>query len=328
MIMKSAAVSLIVFASLVTGSASASQLQTDRDVPGWPGRPYELYLPSNYGDLAVVPLIVSIHGGGGNSRAQRRLSCPGGELQDPGCMSSIADREGFAVAFPNGTGARIFHNLRTWNAGGGRDGYQCVSGKACIDGIDDVAYFKALLDDIGSTFQIDVSAVYVTGMSNGAAMAHRLACELPERIAGIAPVAGANQYATVAPCTASMAVMQIHGDADRCWTYVGGEISCLDGNPGAKTSVTETMSDWARRSECEGAPVVEQIPDTHADGTSTTVHRYQGCKKPVTLFLIQNGGHTWPGGHQYFRERRIGKMSRDFSASEAIVKFFKTLRAQ
>jgi polyhydroxybutyrate depolymerase len=323
--MKHVATSLVVFACLVSAGADASPLHTEREVPGWPGRPYDLFLPSAYGEAVAVPLIVALHGGGGNKRAQRKLSCPDGDLQDPGCMNSIADRAAFAVAYPSGTGARIFRNLRTWNAGGGQNGYQCVSGRACRDGVDDVAYFEAMLADIGSTFQIDTSAVYVTGMSNGAAMAHRLACELSGRVAGIAAVGGANQYATIAPCTASKAVMQIHGDADTCWTYLGGEISCLDGNAGIKVSVVDTVRDWASRNECSGAPVVEEIPDTSDDDTSTTAHRYQSCTKPLILLLTINGGHTWPGGNQYFPERRIGKTSRDFSASEEIVKFFESL---
>jgi len=238
-------------------------------------------------------------------------------------MNAIADAQGFAVAYPNGTGARIFRNLRTWNAGGGTNGFQCVSGRACAEGIDDVAYIEAMLEDIGSSFQIDVSAVYLTGMSNGAAMAHRLACELPGRIAGIAAVGGANQYAAVSPCTASAAVLQIHGDADPCWSYFGGSSACLDRNPGVKVSVPDTLKDWASRNGCQGAPIVDTIPDTKNDGTSSTVHRYSGCRNPVTLILIKNGGHTWPGGYQYFRERRIGKMSLDFGASKEIVTFFK-----
>jgi polyhydroxybutyrate depolymerase len=270
-------------------------------------------------------LIVAIHGGGGNSRAQRKLSCPGGDLDSPGCLHAIAHAQGFAVAYPNGTGLRVFRKLRTWNAGGGKDGFQCVSGRACQDGVDDLSYFNAMLDDIASAFQIDTSAVYLTGMSNGAAMAHGLACELPGRVAGIAAVGGANQYAAVAACSAAIAVLQIHGDADPCWGYLGGEIACLDRNPGIKASVPRTMQDWARRNECQGAPLMERIPDASADGTSTSVYHYQHCRKPLVLFLVENGGHTWPGGYQYFREGRIGKMSHDFSASEEIVRFFKML---
>jgi polyhydroxybutyrate depolymerase len=315
-----------VFALSLCGSARASQLETQREVPGWPGRAYDLVLPSSYGELPEVALIVAIHGGGGNKRAQRKLSCPDGDLRDPGCMHLIADRAGFAVAYPNGTGARIFRNLRTWNAGGGRDGFQCVSGRACADGVDDVAYFEAMLDDIGSMFQIDTSAVYVTGMSNGAAMAHRLACELAGRVTGIAAVGGANQHATIVPCRASTAVMQIHGDSDPCWPYVGGELSCLDANDGAKASVSDTVEDWAQRNECKGPPEAAKLPDSSADMTFTTVYRYQRCRKPVVLFLIRNGGHTWPGGYQYFREVFVGKMSLDFSASEQIVNFFKSQR--
>ena len=144
----------------------------------------------------------------------------------------------------------------------------------------------------------------------------------------IAAVGGANQHAAVAACAASTAVMQIHGDADPCWHYLGGAISCLDANPGAKASVSDTMKGWAGRNGCRGTPLVEKIPDTIRDGTSTTEHRYQGCSNPVVLLLIENGGHTWPRGYQYFRERRIGKMSLDFSASEVIVRFFEVQRVR
>lgn len=319
-------VALFVCAWLPAATAGASPLEIERDVPGWPGRPYDLLLPSNYGELPRVPLIVAIHGGGGNKTAQRRLGCPRGDVHDAGCLHAIAGAAGFAVAYPSGTGRSLLRNVRTWNAGGGINGFQCVSGKACRDGVDDVAYFNALLDDIGANFQVDTDAVYLTGMSNGAAMAHRLACALPGRIAGIAPVGGANQYAAVAPCTAATAVLQIHGDADPCWSYQGGKIACLDKNSGIKASVADTVAGWANRNACQGAPVVENLPDTSADGTTATAHRYQACVEPLTLILIENGGHTWPGGYQYFRERRIGKMSFDFNASDAIVTFFKDHR--
>lgn len=323
--MRLPAILLLILASLSTAGMAASELATQRAVPGWPGRPYELFLPQSYGESALVPLIVAIHGGGGNSRAQRKLSCPGGDLDSPGCLNALAHAQDFAVAYPNGTGSRVFRKLRTWNAGGGKGGFQCVSGRACQNGVDDLSYFKAMLDDIASAFQIDTSAVYFTGMSNGAAMAHRLACELPGRVAGIAAVGGANQYAAVAVCTSATAVLQIHGDADPCWSYLGGEITCLDRNSGIKASVPRTMQDWARRNACQGAPLIEKIPDASDDGTSTSVHRYQHCREPLVLFLVENGGHTWPGGYQYFREGRIGRMSHDFSASDAIVRFFKML---
>jgi polyhydroxybutyrate depolymerase len=318
---------LFVCAWLLPATAGASPLETERDVPGWPGRPYDLLLPSNYGELPRVPLIVAIHGGGGNKTAQRRLGCPRGDVHDAGCLHAIADAAGFAVAYPSGTGHWLLRNVRTWNAGGGMNGFQCVSGRACRDGVDDVAYFNAMLDDIGANFQVDADAVYLTGMSNGAAMAHRLACALPGRIAGIAPVGGANQYAALAPCTAATAVLQIHGDADPCWSYLGGETACADKNSGIKVSVADTVAGWARRNACKGTPVVDNLPDTSADGTTATAHRYQACVEPLSLILIENGGHTWPGGYQYFRERRIGKMCLDFNASDAIVTFFKDHRA-
>jgi polyhydroxybutyrate depolymerase len=56
--------------------------------------------------------------------------------------------------------------------------------------VDDVAFLDALLDDLAGAYRVDPRRVFATGMSNGAMMAYRLASELSERIAAVAPVAG------------------------------------------------------------------------------------------------------------------------------------------
>jgi poly(3-hydroxybutyrate) depolymerase len=48
-----------------------------------------------------------------------------------------------------------------------------------------------VLDELGATYPIDSDRVFAVGASNGAIMAYRLACELPDRITGVAAVGGA-----------------------------------------------------------------------------------------------------------------------------------------
>src|SRR5262245_1348699 len=108
------------------------------------------------------------------------MTCPGGDESREQCLLHLADREGFAVIIPDGTSGALLDS-RTWNAGGGQNGWKCVSGKACKEGVDDLAYFRALLDDVERAVGIDTRRVYSIGLSNGAAMSHRLACELSDR---------------------------------------------------------------------------------------------------------------------------------------------------
>src|SRR5207245_11747467 len=93
------------------------------------------------------------------------------------------------------------------------------------------SYFRALLDDLSQTVNVDASKVYATGMSNGSAMVHRLACELADRIAAIAPVAGGNQLSAVSSCNPPrpVPVIEFHGTADPAWPY-GTDTTDIDPN--------------------------------------------------------------------------------------------------
>ncbi|MBV8386999.1 MAG: hypothetical protein JO155_09435 [Acidimicrobiia bacterium] len=66
------------------------------------------------------------------------------------------------------------------------------------------------------------------------------------------------------------------------------------------------------------------MPDTANDGTTTTVHTARRCTNgsAALLYVVNGGGHTWPGGEQYFPVALVGKTSRDFDASETITRFF------
>jgi poly(3-hydroxybutyrate) depolymerase len=96
-------------------------------------------------------------------------------------MDALAERAGFIVVYPNGTG-RLDEKLLTWNAG-------LCCGYAMTEKVDDVGFVRALLDALATRAPVDTARVYATGLSNGAMLSYRLAAQLSDRIAAVAPVA-------------------------------------------------------------------------------------------------------------------------------------------
>jgi polyhydroxybutyrate depolymerase len=292
---------------------------------GFDRRPYDVHLPGGYDPARPVPVVLAIHGGGGKASGAARTSCPGGDLDSPDCLHAMAGREGVAIVYPNGTSARLFRRVRTWNAGGGVGNWQCVSGRACKDGVDDIAYFKALLDDLARWVAVDPARVYATGLSNGGAMSHRLGCKMADRIAAIAPLGGANQFAATAVCAPSrpVPVLQIHGTADPCWRYEGGTAACAQRDDKVKIAVDESMRIWAAIDGCGPAGKPESF--AREDGVETVRIRWTGCRDGTEIVLLRmdGGGHVWPGGWAYFREGIIGPAVNGWSANRTILDFFR-----
>ncbi|HEY4219827.1 MAG TPA: hypothetical protein VGO62_00760, partial [Myxococcota bacterium] len=242
--------------------------------------------------------------------------------------NQVADREGFAVVFPNGVPGDPFEDARSWNAGGGSDGFQCISGDACKNGSDDVKYLDAVHEELERALVLDDSRIFATGISDGGAMAERLACERSTRIAAIAPVAAGNQVAEVQGCSTALPVpvLEIHGSTDPCWNFAQGKGTCLQDDGGVKVGVNETIAGWVERNGCVGDVSNETIKDVDkSDGTTSSKEIHGGCVNDadVVLLKVQGGGHTWPGGFQYDGQGTIGAVARDFSASSEVWSFFK-----
>ncbi len=302
-------------------------------VKGYEDRDFLIRLPPAFDGTKNLPLILAMHGAAGSKEGFNSLTCSSGNTDSSACLSQVTDREGFLLVYPDGTRiSSVTAASRTWNSGGGgpRD-LRCEH--ACKDGVDDVAYFRALLDELAAIVPFDSRRVYLTGFSNGAAMSHRLACEVPERIAAIAPVGGANLFAGASPCNPTRAtpILHIHGDADPCWPYAGGLGQCAADqmNSGVYVSVDETIvgtasqSGWVGRIGCNTTAKITMIGANPRDS-------YDGCRDGVSVSRIRvvGKGHTWPGGNQYLSVDRIGTVSTDFSASQLIVDFFKTIPAR
>jgi len=164
-------------------------------------RSYLVHVPPPAASGAL-PVVLSLHGGGGNARQHRRSTG----------MDAAADRDGYIAVYPNGSG-RLGDLFLTWNAG-------ICCGYAQAQDVDDVGFISALLDDLGRRAAIDPRRIYAAGHSNGGMMAHRLGDELSGRIAAIASVAGAR--VPTSRGGRAVPVLQIHSEDDPRALYHGG----------------------------------------------------------------------------------------------------------
>jgi polyhydroxybutyrate depolymerase len=283
------------------------------EVPGWTDRGYDLHLPIAWDGVTPVPAILLLHGAEGSRKTANRATCPGGDEGSPQCLVAMATAAGFAVIVPDGTGQRPVRQLRSWNAGGGGNGLACLSKVPCARKIDDLAYFDDLLAEVQAAVPLDPARIYAIGLSNGGAMSHRLACTRPAQFAAIVSVAGEDQHGEGGgACAAQVPVLDIHGIDDPIWPYAGG-LSAKFPDNGVYASVDATMAGWRQRNGCAATFTDTAIPDLDpGDGTTAVRRTWDGCAQATEHIAITGGGHTWPGGYQYFGQATVGRVSRDF----------------
>lgn len=254
-------------------------------------RTWRTHVPGSLSRSRPVPLVVMLHGGFGS--ADQAESAYG--------WDAAADDAGFVVAYPDG-----LH--RAWNAG-------TCCGAPSKEGTDDVAFIEQVVRAEEAARPIDPTRVFATGMSNGAMMAERLACETTV-FRAVAPVAGAQMV----PCDrpAPISVLHIHGAAD---TRVP-----MDGSPGngrgnvpAHPPIADTIAAWERVDGCEA-------PTTTVDGPVTTVSASCPADRAVELITVAGAGHQWPGSarRRPIAERALGidPPSQALDATRVIWDFF------
>ncbi|MEZ4365234.1 MAG: PHB depolymerase family esterase [Kofleriaceae bacterium] len=291
-------------------------------VPGWTDRGTYLHLPDDWDGVTPAPAIVLLHGAGGSRQGADLVTCPDGDDASPACLAALATAAGYLVIVPDGTGQRPVRRLRSWNAGGGDAGLACLSPIPCRLDVDDLAYLDDVLAEVELAAPIDPARLYAAGLSNGAAMSHRLACEWPGRLAAIATVGGQNQHADAGgACAGDTPVLDVHGVDDPIWPYAGG-VSEVVPDQGVYTSAATTMEGWRQRNGCAETFVEVELPDVDPDdGTRVVQRTWDGCDATTVHLAVDGGGHTWPGGHQYFGVDTIGRVTRDLG-SEALLAFF------
>jgi polyhydroxybutyrate depolymerase len=186
--------------------------------------------------------------------------------------------------------------------------------------VDDVGFVRSLLDDLARVVTVDAKRVFATGISNGGMICYRLASELSDRIAAIAPVSGPMGTETCSP-KRPVSVMHFHGTDDQFAPFKGGKGS--RSSVGINFySVDHSIRAWVKADGCPEKPAVVQLPKKADDGTSVERATYGPGKNgsEVVLITIEGGGHTWPG-----REPRLnflGKSTKNISANDLMWDFF------
>jgi polyhydroxybutyrate depolymerase len=275
-------------------------------------RTFNIHIPSFYDKSIQLPLVIALHGRGANGVSMIILTHKG--------FNNLADKDGFVMVYPDGIELN-------WNDGRMDEE---ANDRAHRENIDDVGFISALIDSMIKDYNINPKRVYVTGISNGAIMSYRLACELSQKITAIAPVDGNIPYMLFPECSPSrpVSVLAINNTDDPLVPFGGGEIygQFHRIKLGKVLSVNESIGFWVNRNMCSITPVVAEVPDRDPwDGTRVTIRQYlnglEGTE--VILYAVDGGGHTWPGGFQYLPAGIIGKTCRDIDANEVIWDFFK-----
>jgi polyhydroxybutyrate depolymerase len=233
----------------------ASGVSTQQLVSGQRPRTYRLFVPPGYDGHQRLPVVLDLHGSGGNAAGQARNSG----------LETLSSTERFIVA--------------TLEAEGGRWNVPVQSGRP-----DDVAYVSDVISDVAKRVCTDESRVYATGFSGGGRMTSLLACQLGSRLAAVAPVSGLR---FPGPCTGrQIPVLTFHGLADSQNPY-GGHAE----GRGAEwlESVPDALASWAKHDACKGDAILDDPP-----GPLSTI-RYDGCANgtEVRMIRIDGLGHTW-----------------------------------
>jgi polyhydroxybutyrate depolymerase len=256
-------------------------------------RSYRADLPA---DPAGAPVILALHGGGGNPAQFARSSR----------LSGPAVAAGYAVIYPAGSGRTRF---LTWNGG-----YCC--GMAAREGVDDLAFLDAVIADAVARFGVNGTRVYVTGMSNGSILAEAYGATRPGKVRAVAGVAGTLDLGAHPP-KGAVPILHIHGTADSRVPFQGGPSG--DGLTGTSfTPVEKVIAAFAAR--FSGLLREDRVIDPVQDGTKVLETTWQQGNRPVIRLLkIEGGGHVWPGGR---RAKRQPGATGDIDATAEILRFF------
>jgi len=259
-------------------------------------RSYLVHIPERYDPEKPTPVVLALHGATMNGPTMAGF-----------CGMSIkSDEAGFIVVYPNGTGKKP---LLVWNAGGDWEGMGSQA--------DDVAFIGKLLDELGTVVNVDAKRVYACGMSNGGMMCYRLAAEMSDRIAAIAPVAGTVAVEASQP-KRPVPVIHFHGTADIMvpfQTPAGKTRAILRGMP-----VEDSIQTWVKLNGCDETMKMSDVLSMPDDELKVTRTKYGPGKDgaEVVLVIVEGGGHTWPGRKPRFR----GKSALNISANDLIWEFF------
>ena len=237
-------------------------------------RPVRAFRPAK--QQSPAPLILVLHGYGGDGPSQ--LGWFG--------VSAIDDAH---VLAPDGTLDAT--GRRFWNAT-----------DTCCDfearRVDDVKYLLSLIDDVAANHPVDRARVYAIGLSNGGAMALRLACDAADKIAAVVSVAAPMPEAATCAPSRPVAIRQLHGTADQLVKFNGGARVKVHPNAHGQLAPVPAIADLLARANGCGTLVEERTLDIDRSvpGAETTVSRATDCKPggETELWVMRGSAHGPP----------------------------------
>ena len=271
-----------------------------------PQRAYRFFAPISYDPAQPIPVVFVLHGTPGTGLDMAFITG----------MNAVAAREGFIAVYPDANDLR-------W------DYRTSLVPTPQTPGLDDVVFLETLVDDLAIDFNIDRQRIYVTGFSNGGFMTQRLACDSYETFAAFA-VVGATAYPDLPALCASapgLAIMFIHGTADRSVPWQGlTEINSLGQEVYLSWPVPQSVGFWVDHNACDTTADYVEVPKTDESApTRVIINTFDGCDNdnpPVVFYLIEGGGHNWPGHPGFIGQQVAGDINMDIDASEEIWTYF------
>ena len=266
-------------------------------------REYFLYSP------ALAPrrdayVMLFLHGGGGTPQQVMRELGPE--------LFAMADTSGVHVVIPQAID-------KLWDFGGGR-----ISRELDRD-VHDRGYFAAMFRDLEQKLPLARRGVFATGISRGGHASWFLACEFPDRVRAIAPVAMPLPAYLETRCAEGppVGVMIINGTEDPIVPYNGGTITIGRRQRDEVLSTPATVELWRARNGCAGEPSQQARVDAARDRTNIDISEWRDCAgDPVVLYKVNGGGHTWPSGRSLLPRFLVGRTTRDINGVDTVAEFF------
>ena len=223
-----------------------------------------VHLPQDYNSSEALPVVFNLHGYGGYAMDHLAYAD----------MRSLADREGFILIYPQGS---CLDGNPHWNS--------FLSGPDNKSDAEDIDFFSALIDEISSTYNVDLDRVYFCGYSNGGMMSYALACALSERVAAIGSISGTMlDWPEVCSPTHPMPVIIFHGTNDEVLPYEGNS---------DWSSVPYSLNYWTQFNELGATPSQAQ---TFSGGTRLVEYETYGPglnQVSLDLYRVIQGEHNW-----------------------------------
>lgn len=277
--------------------AAENRIEKEIQLGGY-NRNYTIVLPSNFNTANKYPVLLALHGGGGSGK----------QCEKAYSLTNTADKNGYIVVYPDGIQKKGLIKLRTWNAG-------TCCGDAVEKNVNDVEFISTIIDELIRNYSSDSTKIFVTGMSNGGMMAYKLACEIPQKIKGIAVVSGTMVTNKVYNNLLPVPILHIHSIKDKRVPLAGGK-----GISGYYfPSVDSVLSVWKKVNKCDEND--KQI----IRGVDFTNYKWfnKDGKLMIDYYLTEDGGHSWPQGKKgtIFAD----EPATSINANELIFYFFNSL---